>query len=62
MDNMMFSAYPDVVTVDHLMEMLHVGRNTAYKLINTGKIKTERIGRRYIIPKKCVISYIESIQ
>ena len=58
----LFSEYPDVVTIEHIMVMLHIGRNAAYRLIQSGKIKTERIGRRYIIPKKSVISYVKSIQ
>ena len=55
-----FSSYPDVVTVSELMKMLHIGRNMAYDLLKSGKIKAFRIGRRYIIPKKYVISYIFS--
>lgn len=60
MDDNMFSTYPDVVQVEDLMEMLHIGRNSAYDLLSTGKIKTIRIGRKYIIPKRNVISYILS--
>ncbi len=55
-----FSSYPDVVTVSELMKMLHVGRNMAYDLLKNGEVKSFRIGRRYIIPKKYVISYIFS--
>ena len=54
----MFVAYPDVITVSELMEMLHIGRNAAYTLLKEGAIKSFRIGRRYIIPKVSVISYI----
>lgn len=58
MGNNMFVAYPDVITVSELMEMLHIGRNAAYTLLKEGAIKSFRIGRRYIIPKVSVISYI----
>ena len=58
MNDNMFSSYPDVVQVKDLMEMLHIGRNSAYDLLSTGKIKTIRVGRKYIIPKRSVISYI----
>jgi len=54
----MFGAYPDIITVSDLMEMLHIGRNAAYMLLKDGSIKTIRIGKRYIIPKISVISYI----
>ena len=29
----MFSKYPDVVSVSELMDMLHIGKNTAYELL-----------------------------
>lgn len=58
MENSIFDAYPDVITVYDLMEMLHIGRNAAYAILKNGSIKTIRIGRRYIIPKRSVISYI----
>lgn len=60
-DTNMFSDYPDVLTVDQLMEMLHIGRNAAYGLLKSGEIKTLRIGRRYIIPKKSIVAYILSV-
>lgn len=60
-DTNMFSEYPDVLTVDQLMEMLHIGRNAAYSLLKSGEIKTLRIGRRYIIPRKSIVAYILSV-
>lgn len=54
----MFAEYPDIVSVEDLMEMLGVGKNTAYKLINEKKIKSVNIGRIHKIPKYCVIDYI----
>ena len=60
MNDRMFSEYPDVVSVDQLKEMLHIGNNVAYGLLKSGAIKTIRIGRRYIIPKENVINYIRS--
>lgn len=57
----MFVDYPDVVTIDELQSMLHVGRNTAYKLLQDDMIKTLRIGKRYIIPKVSVINFVSSI-
>ena len=61
MESPMFSEYPDVITVEQLMEMLHIGKNAAYSLLKSGKIRTIRIGRRYIIPKQSIITYISSI-
>lgn len=61
MEANIFSEYPDVITVYQLMEMLHIGKNAAYSLLKSGEIKTIRIGRRYIIPKTSIISYISRI-
>jgi excisionase family DNA binding protein len=40
--------------------MLHIGRNAAYDIVKEGKIKTIRIGKRYIIPKTSVINFLET--
>lgn len=57
-DIQMFSNYPDVVSIEQLQEMLDVGRNTAYKLVNEKKIKSINIGRVHKIPKVYIIEYI----
>ena len=54
----MYNTYPDVVTVKQLCEMLRIGRNTAYALLKSGEIRTVLIGRKYLIPKSCVIQYV----
>lgn len=58
--NSMFLNYPDVISVEELQEMLHIGRNSAYKLLKEGKIKSIKIGKQYRIPKNFVIQYINS--
>lgn len=55
----MFKEYPDVVTVEDLANMLHIGKNKAYELLNTEKIKSIKIGRIHKIPKINIIKYIE---
>ena len=53
----------DVLTVKEMMDMLAIGKNTAYKLLRDGVIKSFRIGnthkvlRKSVPPKKfpCVI-------
>ena len=49
-----------MVSVEQLCAMLKIGRNTAYELLRSGKIKAVRIGRQYRIPKKWVIEYLNS--
>ena len=54
----MFKKYPDVVTVEHLQEMLGICRKNAYLLVKQNKIHSARVGRSYKIPKLCVVEYL----
>jgi excisionase family DNA binding protein len=56
----MFRNYPDIVNVSQLQKMLGIGRNSAYRLVNTGEIKSIRIGRMHKIPKKDVINFLKT--
>ncbi len=47
----MLDAYDELLTVDELCEVLQIGRNTAYRLLNSGFVPAFRIGRRWKIPK-----------
>ena len=48
----MFRKYRDILTVKELCDVLCVSKNTAYKLLKSGEIKSVRIGKVYKIPKK----------
>ncbi len=50
--------YGDIRTVENLMDYMNIGRTTAYKLVQSGKIKTIRIGRIYRISKKSIDEYV----
>lgn len=54
----MFAEYPDIVSVEQLMDMLQIGQVLAYKLVKKGEIKARKIGREYKIPKINVILYL----
>lgn len=54
----MFEEYPDVFDVETVCEMLRVGHNTVYDLLNTGKLKGIRFGRIWKISKQAVIEFI----
>lgn len=56
----MLNEYPDVMTVKQLSQALHIGMNSAYALLNSRMIGSRRIGKKYIIPKSCVIDYLQS--
>lgn len=55
----MFKEYPDVVTVEDLQKMLHIGRSAAYSLLKSGRIKALKFGKKYIIPKSSVIEFLK---
>lgn len=55
-----FADYPDVVGIDELTQMLHIGKSKAYELLNTNAIQSIRIGRKYIIPKFRIIEFLEN--
>lgn len=59
-EKFMFDKYPDMLTVEQVCEMLHIGKNRCYDLVRQSKIKHINNGIRYVIPKKCVIEYIDS--
>ena len=51
--------YKDVLSIDDLCEILHIGKNTAYNMLKSQQIPCRRIGnKKYIIPKEGVISYL----
>lgn len=48
----------EILTVGEMMEMLYIGKNTAYQLLNDGVIEAFRIGNTWKIPKAAVDQYI----
>jgi excisionase family DNA binding protein len=54
----MFEEYLDVLDVETVCEMLRVGHNTVYRLLNTGKLKGMRFGRIWKISKQSVIDFV----
>ena len=57
---MALEQYPDILTVEELCNVLNIGANAAYELLNQEIAPAFRIGRRWKIPKESVISYIGS--
>lgn len=55
---LMFTAYPDVVNINQLKDMLGIGITLAYRLVKQKSIKSIKVGREYKIPKTNVISYL----
>lgn len=54
--------YPDIIGINELTHMLHIGKNKAYELVNTNKIQSIRIGRKHMIPKFSVIEFLQNVK
>jgi excisionase family DNA binding protein len=51
---------PDVVTVNELAGILGIGKTVAYNAVNSGQIRSLRVGRRLLIPRTVVNQLLES--
>ena len=60
MQELQFDNYPDVVTPEDIQKMLRIGRNSVYYLLKQGKIKSLRVGKKYLIPKTSVINFLQT--
>ena len=49
-----------ILTRDEVMEILKIGRNTFYRLLQDGSIKGYKEGNRYKILASSVYKYIEN--
>jgi excisionase family DNA binding protein len=54
----MYESLNDILTVDELMEILYIGRNYAYSLLNSGAIKGFKIGRSWRVPRSSIEEFI----
>lgn len=54
----LFNSYPDVVSVEDIQQMLRIGKNKVYNLLKNNSIKSIKVGKRYIVPKKYVIDFL----
>lgn len=49
---------PDVLTLKEMQKILHIGKNTALKLMHEGIIEGHWVGNKWLIFKEDVIEYI----
>lgn len=54
----MLSNYNDILNIDELCEILLIGKNAAYKLLESEEIKGFRFGRKWKISKVALEDYI----
>lgn len=48
----------DILTLKELQELLHIGKNTALRLVQSGEIEAFRVGNQWRILKVNVEKYI----
>lgn len=56
----MLETYDDLLTVDEAAEVLKVGKNNLYKLLESGQLKAYRNGRVWRIPRVAIEEYIRT--
>ncbi len=56
----MFENYQDILSVTDLCDLLRIGKNSAYKLLQTGEIPSFLIAGKYRIPKNAIVQLIEN--
>ena len=61
LNNETLKSYPDVLNVQHVKEILMIGRDLAYQLLKENKIKNLRIGKKTIIAKSSIIDYLNTL-
>lgn len=49
---------PEILTTEEATQLLRVGYNALYELLQSGKLKAYRNGRVWRIPKQAIIEYI----
>ena len=54
----MFTDYGEIFTAQEIMEILFVGKNTVYELLNSGELKGFRIGKTWRVTKESLENFI----
>ena len=49
----------EIITLEEMCEILNIGKNTAYKLLNSRKVTAFRIGKTWKIPRSSISHYIQ---
>lgn len=54
----MLEDYPEILTIKEICEILFIGRNLAYSLLEKGQIKGFKTGRSWRVCKSSLLEYI----
>lgn len=55
----MLENYELVLLPEEAAEILRIGMNQIYKMLNSGELKAYRVGRSWRIPKESIIKYLQ---
>ena len=57
MNRNLFANYPDILKIEDIMEILHIGKSIAYQLLRNNEIKNRKVARKYLVSKNDLITY-----
>ena len=52
---------PLTLTVDEAGQLLRIGRNNMYRLVNSGQIQSIKVGRKILIPRNALVRILSAI-
>lgn len=55
----MLENYELVLLPEEAAEILRIGMNQIYKILNSGELNAYRVGRSWRIPKESIIKYLQ---
>lgn len=50
----------EIIRIEEMMKMLDIGKNTAYRLLDSGEVRAFKIGKVWKITRAAVQEYIEN--
>ena len=53
---------PDLLTIPQFCKSINIGTTYAYQLINEGKIRAVKIGKKTLIPKEALDDFIADLE
>lgn len=58
----MYNEYPEILMLEDVCEVLRIGKNKAYEILNRNILKGYREGRTWKVPKESIHEYVRSMQ
>ncbi len=55
------NVFKKFLSVNRLCEVLHLSKHSVYKLLESGELKSLRVGAKYKIPKVYVMEYMQMV-